>query len=308
MRKLIFFAAMLAVGFNTYAGKGKKPKKEVTAADSVLTAVNNLIKFRDSVCSAMKYEHGSISLNGFAKLNINPGFKFLNEAQSQFIYSKVWGNPKRDDILGMIIPEVNTPYSDSSYFFIVSFDDMGYVKDKDADEINYDDMMRDMKKGEPEVNAQRKLEGYPALHFIGWAEKPFYDKNKRVLHWAKEINFEGDTENTLNYDVRILGRKGVLSLNAIASIGQLSLVNGDIDKVLNMAEFTDGNKYSDFNSSTDKIAMYTIGGLVAGKILAKVGLWALIIKFWKLIAVGVVGAFAGIKRFFLGKKKEETFV
>jgi uncharacterized membrane-anchored protein len=37
------------------------------------------------------------------------------------------------------------------------------------------------------------------------------------MYWAKEINFGGDSENTLNYNIRVLGRKGVLLLNFIAA-------------------------------------------------------------------------------------------
>jgi uncharacterized membrane-anchored protein len=97
----------------------------------------------------------------------------------------------------------------------------------------------------------------------------------------------------------------VLSLNAVASMSMLPVVVKNIDKVLNMAEFTAGNAYADFDSKTDNIAAITIGGLVAGKILAKVGFFALIVKFWKILMLAIVGAFAGIKRFFTGKKKEQ---
>jgi uncharacterized membrane-anchored protein len=111
----------------------------------------------------------------------------------------------------------------------------------------------------------------------------------------------------LNYDVRVLGRKGVLSLNAIASMSELPLVQQNIDKVLSMAEFTDGNRYADYSSSNgDKIAAYTIGGLVAGKILTKIGFLALILKFWKLVVAGFVGISYAIKKFFK-KKDTNTF-
>ncbi|MEI9946724.1 MAG: DUF2167 domain-containing protein [Chitinophagaceae bacterium] len=53
-----------------------------------------------------------------------------------------------------------------------------------------------------------------------------------------------------------------------------------------IAEFTDGNRYADFNDNTDKVAAYTVGGLVAGKILLKIGFFA---KFWKLILLAIAG-------------------
>lgn len=95
-------------------------------------------------------------------------------------------------------------------------------------------------------------------------------------------------------------------------MAELPLVKANIDQVLKMPEFTEGNKYSDFNSSTDKVAEYGIGALVAGGILAKTGAFAVIGKFliaaWKFIAIGAVAAFGAVKRFITGRRKEEEAV
>jgi uncharacterized membrane-anchored protein len=66
------------------------------------------------------------------------------------------------------------------------------------------------------------------------------------------------------------------------------------------------NKYSDFDSSSDRIAEYTIGGLIAGKVLAKVGFFALIAKFGKIIVVAVIAFIVGIFRKITGKGKEDV--
>jgi uncharacterized membrane-anchored protein len=188
---------------------------------------------------------------------------------------------------------------------------MGYVKDDDAEKIDYDDMLKNMQEDEKETNKERVAGGYPTLHFVGWAQKPYYDKEKKVLHWAKEIKF-GDQEgaHTLNYDVRVLGRHGILSLNAVCTMDELPLVKANIDKVLNMSSFTSGNAYSDFDPKIDKIAVWTIGGLVAGKVLVKAGLFAVLLKFlvagWKFIAIGFVALIGFLKNLFSRKKKEKN--
>jgi uncharacterized membrane-anchored protein len=76
--------------------------------------------------------------------------------------------------------------------------------------------------------------------------------------------------------------------------------------MLNSVEFNQGNKYSDFNPSVDKVAAWTIGGLVAGKVLAKVGLFAVILKFGKLIVFGLVAAGGTIWKYITGRKGEEN--
>ncbi|MGC4069120.1 MAG: DUF2167 domain-containing protein [Polyangiaceae bacterium] len=82
--------------------------------------------------------------------------------------------------------------------------------------------------------------------------------------------------------------------------------------LLAKTSFKPGARYADFNSSTDKVAEYGLGGLVlagaglgAAKLvriglLAKFGkvLIALLIAGKKLLVVGVVGLFALVKAFF----------
>lgn len=270
----------------------------------------DLAKYFDSVRSALKYETGTINLpNKVAKLSVPAGFKFLNAAQSKYVITELWGNPPREDVDGMIFPVNADPFSDSSYAFIVSYDAMGYVKDEDADEMDYDKLLKQMQEEEPEENKERVKKGYSTIHMVGWAQKPYYDKENKVLHWAKELKFGDDGGvHTLNYDVRILGRKGILSLNAVGTMAELPLVKKDIDQVLHMATFTEGNAYKDFDSNIDEVAAWTIGGLVAGKLLAKAGILVLLAKFWKLIAVGVVAAGGFIMKLIKRKKNEEPEV
>jgi uncharacterized membrane-anchored protein len=297
-KTLLFFLSLMATGL-LYAGD--KDSLDMVKA----------IKLYDSVNKALRFETGIVKLpNGIAALNVPAGFKYLNKEQSKYVYSDLWGNPPREDIEGMIFPANGGPFSDSTYAFLVSYDEMGFVKDEDADKINYDDMIKDMHDAEPEINKERIKDGYSSIHIVGWAQKPFYDKDKKVLHWAKEIHFSTDEGvNTLNYDVRILGRKGVLSLNALATMNELPLVKKDIDQVLHMASFTDGNAYKDFDPGVDKVAAWTIGGLVAGKVLAKVGLFAILGKFlvagWKFILIGLVAVGGFFKKFFNRKKKQD---
>ncbi|CAN5822490.1 DUF2167 domain-containing protein [soil metagenome] len=302
MKKILFtlVATAIVVG-SLYA-------KEPT--DSAQLAFEKQLKYIDSVQGAMRWETNAVTLsNGIAKLNLSKDFKFLNATQSQFILHDLWGNPPRTDVLGMIFPANSGPYTDSSFAFIITYEEDGYVKDKDADKIDYDDMFKDIKSGETDINAKRAADGYEAIHMIGWAQKPFYDKTNKVLHWAKELKFSEEEASTLNYEVRVLGRKGILSLNAIAAMNELPLVKANINDVLKIPEFTDGNRYADFDESTDKVAEYGIGALVAGGILAKTGVLAMIGKFllaaWKFIAIGLVALWGAIKKFFTGKKKKE---
>src|SRR5205814_4303057 len=117
-------------------------------------------------------------------------------------------------------------------------------------------------------------QGYAAMELIGWAAPPRYDKAAHKLYWAKELKFSGETGNTLNYNIRVLGRRGVLVLNAVAAMLQLPEIEKNTPKILAAIDFNPGNRYADFSeASGDKVASYGIAALVAGGVAAKLGLF-----------------------------------
>jgi uncharacterized membrane-anchored protein len=277
--------------------------------DSITAQIVQQVKLMDSVNKAMKYQSGVVKFsNGIAQLNVPQGFKYLNAEQSKYVLTELWGNPPQPDVIGMLFPTAGGPFADSSYAFVITYSAMGYVKDEDADKIDYDEMLKEIQKGEKEENKERAKEGYHSIHIVGWAQKPYYDKTNKVLHWAKDIQFGEQEDHTLNYDIRILGRKGILSMNAVASMKELDMVKADINKVLHIAEFTEGNKYSDFDPKIDEVAAWGIGALVAGKVLAKVGIFAFLGKFLKFILIALAAGGGFIFKFFKRKKKDDTLV
>ena len=159
-----------------------------------------------------------------------------------------------------------------------------------------------------ENNAERKKQGYPGIHLMGWAEKPSYAKDTHKLYWAKDLMVDGG-EHSLNYNVRVLGREGVLNLNAIASMQQIEAIKKEMQQVTAFTEFTEGNRYTDFDSKTDKVAEYGLAALVAGGVASKLGLFgkllALLLAFKKVLLLAVVGGGAAIVKFFTGKRKEK---
>ncbi len=168
----------------------------------------------------------------------------------------------------------------------------GHVEDDDAADIDFSELLDDMRSDEEEINAARREAGYSAAWLEGWAEPPHYDAAEKKLYWAKDLRFEGEEVNTLNYNVRILGRRGVLIMNAVADIDELAEVAEGSKEILARTEFTAGNTYADFDPDLDKVAAYGIGGLIAGKVLLKAGFFKVILAFlakgWKLIAIACV--------------------
>ena len=304
MKKLTLACVILVGALNMYA----QPQLE----DTSMTYEDSLWMVIEQKALNLEYQSGSIEIGeGLAMLHLPEGFKYLDPENSEFVLTTVWGNPPGGQTLGMLFMEDATPVdSTSAYAVNISYDKEGHVKDDDAGDIDYDELLETMREDIESGNAYRKENGYPTLELVGWASPPFYDMGSKKLHWAKELHFEGMTENTLNYNIRALGREGVLVLNVIGDMNALDEVKKDVDKILASVEFTEGNRYADFDPSIDEVAAYGIGGLIAGKVLAKAGILAklgiFLAKGWKIIALALVGAVAVIRKFFIGKKKADN--
>lgn len=237
-------------------------------------------------------------LEGVVTLEVPEDFYYLSPADAERVLVEVWGNPPGAgaDTLGMLFPSEYTPFHDEAWAVTIEYEAGGYVSDENADDIDYADLLAQMQEDTREASRERVREGYEAIELIGWAAEPYYDRATHKLHWAKEIHFGDEPVNTLNYNIRVLGRGGVLVLNFIAGMDQKAVIDERIDSVLALADFNQGSRYEDFNPDIDQVAAYGIGALVAGKVAAKTGLLAAALVFLKkfgvMILVGI-GALLG---------------
>jgi uncharacterized membrane-anchored protein len=257
----------------------------------------------------LKFATGDIVLpNKVATLHLGEKYRYLAPAEASQLL-QMWGNPPDDSTEGAIYPSGVNPLSESGWAVFLTYVDEGHIDDSDAAEIDYDDMLKDLQEGTEDYNPARKEQGFEAVHLVGWAEAPRYDAATKKLYWAKELDFEGSPSHTVNYDVRVLGREGVLSMNAVASMDQLQQIRTEMRPLIDVAEFNEGYRYADFNSKTDRMAEYGLGALIAAGVGAKLGLFAklgaLLLAFKKFIIIGVV-ALGGFLAKMFGKKKGEA--
>lgn len=243
-------------------------------------------------------------------LHVPEGYVFLDKKQTRHLLEDLWGNLPDEEVLGSIVPDSSRLFVTVDAAFLLYFDACGYVKDEDAEEIDYDELLENMQEDIVEGNKEREKMGMETFILKGWAEPPYYDKEKKTLHWAKDLSVQSEEPyECLNYDIRILGKEGYCKWQAVASMEDFPKVKEMCSGIINSVDFEKGYAYSDFNPKTDRIAEWTIGGLVAGKLLAKAGILAkfgaIFAKFGKLIIVALVAAGAAIKKFFFGTKGEE---
>lgn len=254
----------------------------------------------------LKYQEGKIALrDGLATLNLPDSFRYLDPASSQTLLSGLWGNPSAET-MGVIVPKDFDPFADDSWCVVIDFQEDGYVKDDDAEKINYSKLLKEMKAGTREASAERVKLGYAPIELVGWAAEPRYDKSTHKFYWAKEVKFGDSEENTLNYNLRILGRRGILILNAVGKISQLPQIEKATPEILAMVDFNEGHRYADYQPGSDKVAAYGLAALVAGGVAAKTGLlkgiFLAIIALKKFAIIGVIALFAGIQKLWTWRK------
>lgn len=253
---------------------------------------------------SLDYQDGAVALGtGGVRLNVPAGFYLLSASDARRVIIEAWRNPPKtaEDVLGMILPADKTPYDDA-WGAVITYDEDGYVSDEDAAKIDYASLLQEMQDATAQSNKDRVKQGFPAIRLVGWAQQPFYDRTDHKLHWAKELEFGDSAQHMLNYDVRALGRRGVLNINFVAGMDQLGEIKGVIPAVMAMPQFEAGSRYQDYIPGVDKVAAYGIGGLIAGKLLAKAGILAIVLAFakklWILAFVAVGGVWRFVSRLF----------
>ena len=291
MRKLLITGAAFALVMTTAtvtAQQGQPPQNVVTLAKS------------------LKPQHGKIDLPGAkASLDLGSAYDFYGPADARTILVDIWGNPPEngEGMLGLVMPAGQSPLGDS-WGAVITFEETGFVADDDAAETDFNELMQQMQEGEADLNEQRKAAGYPGIHLVGWAEQPGYSKADHSVVWARDLKFNDAQIDTLNYDVRTLGRSGVLSVNLISSMPKLAEVKKAAHEFAAHVKFDPGARYEDFDASLDKKAEYGIGGLVAAgvgvAVAKKLGILALGLKFIKPLLIGLFALFAAFKNRILG--------
>ena len=252
----------------------------------------------------IQWENGPTTgkLGSVAEITIPEGYRFAGKAGAQRVL-ELTHNPTSGNELGVIIP--NTEEKDL-WFLIFEFEGTGFIKDEEKDSLDADAILKSLQEGTEASNKRRAEKGWSAVHVTGWEKPPFYDTRTNNLTWATRLRAEGEGES-VNYSVRILGRRGTMNVDLVIAPGQLSAVLPAFENLLSGFHYTQGSRYADYVSG-DKVASYGLTALVAGGAAAAATKSGLLAKFWKLIVAGVLAIVVAIKKFFraiFGKKKED---
>ena len=255
---------------------------------------------------------GTIALpDAQAQLELGGRYDFYGPADARTIIVDIWENQpeQAEGVLGVILPAGASP-RDEGWGGIVTYQATGWVSNEDARSANYDALLREMQDQARADNLDRRAQGLPEVDVVGWAQTPQYDSVSHALIWARQLDFSDSESNALSYDLRLLGREGVLSINFVADIDKLPAIRMSARELSGLASFDPGARYEDYEEASDDAAGYGLAGLIAsgaGLAVAKqLGAFALLLKFAKplLVGLGIALAlfFTPIRRFWKRRK------
>jgi uncharacterized membrane-anchored protein len=241
-------------------------------------------------------------LGTVAQIQVPNGFKFTGIDGTRK-FEELLQNPVGGKEVGVIIPDLEGKEDATGFWFILfEFDPIGYVKDGDQKDLNdqtITTILNSIRAGTEAANQERQRRGWPTMSVVGWERQPFYDPATHNLVWGirGSSQEEGKPSFSINYNTRILGRKGVLSANLVVDPDKLNAVVPTYQKLVSGVSFKQGESYAEMRAG-DKIAEYGLIGLITGGVGAVALKTGFFTKFLKPILLGIVAVFVTVGKAF----------
>ena len=245
-------------------------------------------------------------LGRIAQIQVPEGYRFSG-TRGAVRFLELTENIPSGRELGVLIPNVE---DDSQFWFVIfEFDESGYVRDEDKNELDADKILATIKDGNDEANKVRRERGWTTLNIVGWDKPPFYDETTNNLTWAIRgaVDEGGENSESVNYSTRILGRRGTMNVDLVLDPSIFESAVPEFESLLTGFEYLPGNRYAEWVKG-DPVAAYGLTALVAGGAGAIALKSGLLQKFGKLIIVGVLAVVSAIGKFFkklFGKDDEQ---
>lgn len=242
------------------------------------------------------------TIGGRATIKVPEGYAFLGPEGTRKL-NVIMQNPDSGKDTYTFAPE------DMTWTAYFEFNETGYIKDNET--LDATEILSSVREGTNQANVERRKQGWDPLNVVGWSFEPKYDASSKALEWAILAETEKSKQQIVNYNTRLLGRKGVMEVVVVATPADLSKSIANFKGLLGGYDFASGEKYSEFRAG-DHVAEYGLAALITGgaaAVAAKKGFFGVIAAFlaaaWKFLLAGVIGLGAWIKSRFSAKKEKK---
>lgn len=229
-------------------------------------------------------------LGEHATIDVPTGYIFIGPDQAPDLMEAL-GNPPSGMEQGVLAPASE----EESWLLVFEFADIGYVKDDEKDDLDAEALLKSFREGNESANEFRRERGLPTMRIVGWQMRPRYNERTHLLEWCLEGESAGHA--VLNYNTRLLGRRGVMSATLLIDPVDLEATLPTYRDLLDDFQYTQGNRYAEYRKG-DRISELGLTALVAGgagALALKTGFFK---KFFKLIIVGIMALGGMVARFF----------
>ncbi len=255
------------------------------------------IEFENFLSSLDWQDSGQGELEDWATIDIPAGFRFLNGVDTDTLLQAFGNLP--DTYQGMI------SVSDVDWFVLFQFEDSGYVRDDEKDELDAEKLLAALQSGDEQSNQYRRQRGIEPLYTEGWAIEPRYNDFTNNLEWGIILRSESGGRS-VNYKTKLLGRDGIMNVTLVCDPTALDSILPTYQDILAGHNYKPGKSYAEYRDG-DKVATYGLTALIAGGALygaAKLGILGNLVLFlkkgFKFIIIGLVAIGVALKKFFAG--------
>lgn len=231
------------------------------------------------------------SLGTEATVTVPAGFEFTDAAGARKVLEAM-ENPTNGTERGMVLRREGEDF----WFAVFEYDETGYVKDDEKEELDADAVLASLRAGNDKGNEERRRRGWTEVLLRGWHHQPHYDSVTNNLTWSMRVGSPVSSEEWVNHSVRLLGRSGTMKVDLVADMDEVAAALPHFEQVVRGFSFAPGNRYTEFRPG-DKIAEYGLTALIAGGagvVAAKSGLFSKLGKFAVYLFIAALALLKGL--------------
>jgi len=232
---------------------------------------------------------GTVGLgDNLALLSFDFEYLFADAADTRKLMRSI-GNPVSSRETGLVAPKNGDPW-----YIVFEYDPVGYIKDDEKEDLDADAIFESIREATEYSNRQRVKQGFSTIELIGWQIEPHYDENTHNLVWA--LLGEENGEKIVNYNTRLLGRHGYMSVVLVTGLNEFQSLIGNVNGILDSFSYKQGKSYAEYVKG-DKLAKIGLTALVAGGAAAaasKFGIFKMLAKGGKAVFLAILAVLSAI--------------
>jgi len=194
-----------------------------------------------------------------ASFDLPKDYLFVPDRSASVLLNEIDGAKPSSEIMGLIFPG-----KEELGYILFDYYPLGYISDNNFKNVNAAQLLTQMKNRTESQNSDRRANRNPAIKVIDWLEKPDYAPTTNRLTWSV---LTGEQQSNggqgVNYDTVLLGRKGFFHVLLVTTADSFKMRRPEIAALLSTFEFNQGSRYSDFNSTTDRVANCSLDALLS---------------------------------------------